>query len=97
MVGEQPLTVRTTRGFSRLEWQKLRERNEALDCRVCARAAAWIIGADRWPEATRRDLEAQFGNNVAALEPVTPVAATAPPSTSGFEDPENALPPGSPG
>jgi len=23
-------------GFTKLEWQKLRERNEALDCRVCA-------------------------------------------------------------
>ena len=74
--------MRTRRGFSRLEWQKLRERNEALDCRVYARAAAWIIGADRWPEATWRDLEAQFGKNVAALEPVTPAAATAPPLTS---------------
>jgi phage terminase large subunit GpA-like protein len=80
LVGEQPVTVRTTRGFSRLEWQKLRERNEALDCRVYARAAAGIIGTDRWPEATWRDLEAQFGKTVAALEPVTP-AATAPPLT----------------
>jgi len=44
-----------------LEWQKLRERNEALDCRVYARAAAWIAGADRWPEATWADLEAQLG------------------------------------
>src|SRR5882757_2784244 len=58
-VAEQLVTVRTRRGFSRLEWQKLRERNEALDCRVYARAAAWIIGADRWPESTWRDLEAQ--------------------------------------
>jgi phage terminase large subunit GpA-like protein len=49
------------RGFARLEWQKLRERNEALDCRVYARAAAWIAGADRWPEARWADLEAQLG------------------------------------
>jgi len=28
------VTVRTKRGFTRLEWQKIRERNEALDCRV---------------------------------------------------------------
>jgi phage terminase large subunit GpA-like protein len=34
--------VKTKRGFARLEWQKLRERNEALDTRVYARAAAWI-------------------------------------------------------
>jgi phage terminase large subunit GpA-like protein len=42
LVAEQLITVKTRRGFTRLEWQKLRERNEALDCRVYARAAAWI-------------------------------------------------------
>lgn len=59
LVAEQLVTVKTKRGFQRLEWQKLRERNEVLDCRVYARAAAWIAGADRWSEATWRDLEAQ--------------------------------------
>ena len=49
-VGEQLVTVKTKRGFARLEWQKLRERNEALDTRVYARAAAWIAGLDRWSE-----------------------------------------------
>ena len=58
---EQLVTVRTKRGFTRLDWQKLRERNEALDCRVYARAAAWIVGADRWTEAKWRDLEDQVG------------------------------------
>jgi phage terminase large subunit GpA-like protein len=52
--------VKTRRGFQKLEWQKMRERNEALDCRVYARAAAWILGADRWSEKVWRDLEAQF-------------------------------------
>jgi phage terminase large subunit GpA-like protein len=33
-VAEQLVTVKTKRGFARLEWQKLRERNEALDTRV---------------------------------------------------------------
>ena len=36
-----------------------RERNEALDCRVYARAAAWILGADRWSEAQWLELERQ--------------------------------------
>ena len=49
-VAEQLVTVKTKRGFQRLEWQKLRERNEALDCRSYARAAAWIAGIDRWGE-----------------------------------------------
>ena len=61
LVAEQLVTVRTRRGFQKLEWQKLRERNEALDCRVYARAAAWIVGADRWSEARWLDLEAQLG------------------------------------
>ena len=59
LIAEQLVTVRNKRGFARLEWQKLRERNEALDCRVYARAAAWIAGADRWSEAHWRELERQ--------------------------------------
>ena len=39
LVSEQLVTVRDRRGFSRCEWQKLRERNEALDCAVLPRAA----------------------------------------------------------
>jgi phage terminase large subunit GpA-like protein len=61
LTAEQLVTVRNRRGFAKLEWQKVRERNEALDCRVYARAAAWIAGADRWPETTWADLEAQLG------------------------------------
>ena len=59
LVAEQLVTVRNKRGFARLEWQKLRERNEALDCRVYARAAAWILGADRWSEKQWDELERQ--------------------------------------
>ena len=59
LVAEQLVTIRNKRGYARQEWQKMRERNEALDCRVYARAAAWILGADRWDEATWRSLEEQ--------------------------------------
>ncbi|MFN4202603.1 MAG: phage terminase large subunit family protein [Tabrizicola sp.] len=76
LTAEQLVTVRTKRGFARLEWQKLRERNEALDCRVYARAAAWIAGADRWPEARWADLEAQLA--VAKQEGPEAGAAAAP-------------------
>ena len=61
LVAEQLVTVKTRRGFTRLEWQKLRERNEALDCRSYARAAAWIAGLDRWEEGRWRELERQLG------------------------------------
>ena len=63
LTAEQLVSVKTRRGFQRLEWQKIRERNEVLDCRVYARAAAWIVGADRWAEARWRDLEAQLATN----------------------------------
>ena len=80
-LAEQLVTVRTRRGFQKLEWQKLRERNEALDCRVYARAAAWIVGADRWSEARWADLETQLGvttNQDAGAESAsTPTITTA--------------------
>jgi phage terminase large subunit GpA-like protein len=61
LVAEQLVTVKTKRGFQKLEWQKLRERNEALDCRVYARAAAWITGADRWHERKWAEMERELG------------------------------------
>ena len=82
LVAEQMVTVRNKRGFGHQEWQKMRERNEALDCRVYARAAAWILGADRWDEATWRSLEAQAGVETkeqvvaVAVEPTAPTAGT---------------------
>ncbi len=85
LVAEQMVTVRNKRGFGHQEWQKMRERNEALDCRVYARAAAWILGADRWDEATWRSLEAQAGvetkpkvTAIAEAEPPEPQAPSAP-------------------
>ena len=50
LTAEQLVTIKTKRGFTKLEWQKLRARNEALDLRVYARAAVWIMGADRWSD-----------------------------------------------
>jgi phage terminase large subunit GpA-like protein len=72
LVGEQLVTIRNKRGFARQEWQKLRERNEALDTRVYARAAAWILGADRFDERMWRQLEKQAG---VESTPATAVAA----------------------
>ncbi len=70
-VAEQLVTIKNKRGFSRLEWQKLRERNEALDCRVYARAAAWVAGVDRLAEGGWADLERAVGHRT---KPVAPPA-----------------------
>jgi phage terminase large subunit GpA-like protein len=75
LVAEQQVIVRSRRGFAaRTEWRQLRPRNEALDCRVYARAAVWLAGGDRWGEQRWRNLEEQLG-----LEPPPP-AAPPPPS-----------------
>ena len=75
LVAEQLVTVRTKRGFTRLEWQKLRDRNEALDCRVYARAATWIIGADRWSDARWQHLEDQLNIHPSDDHSIEPVEA----------------------
>ena len=77
LVAEQLISVKTRRGFQKLEWQKLRERNEVLDCRVYARAAAWIAGADRWTDEKWRDLEDQVGPAPEGIVDVKPDAAIA--------------------
>ncbi len=59
LVGEQLMSVKNRRGFVRLEWQKMRPRNEALDCRVYARAALYIVGADKYGPRFWDQVEAQ--------------------------------------
>jgi phage terminase large subunit GpA-like protein len=79
LVAEQLVTIRDRRGYARQEWQKLRERNEALDARVYARAAAWILGADRFDERMWRQLEKQAGVETATVAPnAEPTKPTAP-------------------
>ena len=46
----EQLVTKLVKGYRRYEWQKMRERNEALDCRVYARAAAGRAGIDRFQE-----------------------------------------------
>jgi len=67
LVAEELRRTVLKNGFARREWAKTRERNEALDCRVYAKAAAALRGVDRWSDTTWAQLEA-------ALEPLVPVA-----------------------
>ncbi len=66
LTAEKLVTVKDKRGFPRREWRKVRERNEALDCRVYARAAASAVGIDRFNEAVWQKLEAALGKSVTA-------------------------------
>jgi len=61
LCAEQLITRRDRNGFPHREWQKMRERNEALDCYVYARAAASAAGLDRFVDRHWQELERQLG------------------------------------
>ena len=63
LCAEQLITRRDRNGYPVREWQKMRERNEALDCYVYARAAASAAGLDRFEERHWRELERQVGGS----------------------------------
>ena len=60
LTAEQLITSKVKGGFQKLEWAKMRDRNEALDCRVYARGAAWLMGIDRWDERRWEQLDEQI-------------------------------------
>lgn len=72
MLTAEELVSKTNKGYVKVEWQKHRERNEALDCRVYARAAAAICGLDRFTEDNFKFLETQVMvvTGVVANQPV---------------------------
>ena len=53
----EQLVTKVVRGYQKREWQKTRERNEALDCRVYARAASISFGIEQFSEIKWRNLE----------------------------------------
>src|ERR1700733_218254 len=47
----EQLVTKVVKGYRRTEWQKTRDRNEAIDARTYARAAAAVYGIDRFNDA----------------------------------------------
>ncbi len=61
LCAEQLVTTRDRKtGRTKREWQQLRARNESLDIRVYARAAAWELGVDKFRESRWAQLEWQL-------------------------------------
>jgi phage terminase large subunit GpA-like protein len=77
LTAERLVARKNKQNYTKLEWQKTRERNEALDCRVYARAAAYVVGLDRFREANWVDMENQIVNETMRKSvPVTQAATT---------------------
>ena len=84
LVAEQLRTAKDRRGFARQEWEKLRERNEALDCRVYARAAAAVVGVDRFDDRRWDDLEATLPKAPANTDEDRAPPLSPPPPAASF-------------
>ena len=70
LCAEQLVTNADRYGYTKRSWQKIRERNEALDCYVYARAAASVIGLDRFEERHFRVLEKNLGVHTREVFPI---------------------------
>jgi phage terminase large subunit GpA-like protein len=81
LCAEQLVTRRDRRGFAIREWQKMRERNEGVDCYQYARAAAAAAGLDRFEERHWRELERQLGLAPPPDEPLTTLPTPDPEAT----------------
>ena len=66
------IVTRMVKGYRRYYWEKKRERNERLDCRVYARAAATRLGVDRFTDRHWDALEAELQPQDHPPEPERP-------------------------
>ena len=60
LTAEELQIITGRKGYREYVWKKMYERNEPLDCRVYARAAAAVVGIDNWSDErwSRERLEA---------------------------------------
>ena len=78
LTAEQLVTRRSRAGFVRLEWELIPGReNHTLDCRVYARAAAALVGLDRFKDSDWAALER-------AISPNGPPPTAAPPTRDSW-------------
>jgi phage terminase large subunit GpA-like protein len=76
----EQLVTRVVKGYRRPEWQKTRDRNDALDARVYARAAAAVYGMDRFNDMVWKTLEGRLAELTRqALQPPQPPQPARPP------------------
>lgn len=75
LTAEKRVYVANKKGFGKFEWVKHFERNEALDCRVYARAAALVIGIENMKPAAWARLAPQA---VPVIDPAEEIAVESP-------------------
>lgn len=76
----EQVIARSVNGYQKFEWIKTRDRNEALDCAVYARAAAISFGVDKFSEQRWCELESHLATPPAVAAQVQAQSAGQPPS-----------------
>lgn len=82
----EEIVPRLVKGFRKLHWEKVYNRNEALDCRVYARAAAALEGIDRWTDEQWGEQADELGHAAQSAATDDPLIALRPKVTRA-EDP----------
>jgi phage terminase large subunit GpA-like protein len=78
----EQIVVRIVRGVRRYIWEKIQERNEALDLKIYNRACSLRLGMDRWSESDWNALEAEL--TPSSDGPITPRRRERPKSTDDY-------------
>lgn len=90
LVAEHLVSTRSRQGFVRMEWHKIKGRNEALDCWCYASAARWLLGSERWSQkrwsAMEREIELLADCSDDAIIPSVVVAAKSKQVRSSYID-----------
>jgi phage terminase large subunit GpA-like protein len=95
LTAEQLVPRKKRNGFMQLKWEPIPGRqNHALDCRVYARAAAAVVGLDRFGERDWSALESMAGQSRLASTPVNGDTRSADaPQTAPVSPPANTTGP----
>jgi phage terminase large subunit GpA-like protein len=72
LVAEELQRVKLRNNKPRLRWVMTEQANEALDCRVYARAAASLLGMDRWADRRWTEMEGAIASRSAVLPDFVP-------------------------
>lgn len=91
MLTAEQLNVRVVKGYRRYEWQKVRDRNEALDVRIYARAAAYVVGMDRFNSAQWDKADVNH-NTIKKPEPEKQIPAPIPVKKPSYQMPNRRKP-----
>jgi len=79
----EQLVKKTVNGRTVYRWIKIHERNEPLDCRIYARAAAAMFGMDRFQDIHWDELEGKFEVPKSPGEPKRDERVVTPPAKGG--------------